>query len=618
MSFRFFVFLFLVSNLLFSQEFRGTWIARNTLSSKESLAYAIDSLAKNNFNVIFINVWSRGYPLWKSQVFKAETGVEIDPTYAGRDILAETIAEAHKHGLHVEAWFEYGFVGGWQNNMPAGQKGPIFNAHPDWVAKKQNGTEIDGSNFYWMVHTRKDVQDFIIGLVTEMCRNYDLDGIELDRIRYSSTDYGYDAYTDSLYRLEHNNQPPPQNGADAGWIRWRADKLNDFVARAYDSVKSISQRINVSNAPSLYSSNSYTAYQSFCQDWVWWVNTGKVDNVQVQSYVTSLSSFNAIMDYISNTLITDKTKVYPALAVKPNNTPLSNEVVASMIQSTRAKGFKGNAIWYLTDLQDYFQFLKQGVYSQKAHVPHSPADWREYYKIINLSDTADIVKTGAWGSGGLVGNQGFCISVNSDAPASIEYYADIPMSGHYDIYTYNVIASNRTDSARTTLVDSAGNSQVIYIPQNNALFKRWTKAGTVYLQAGRRMILKYDNSNLAPGKFLNADAVYFKLNRLLSPNVLTGIEVKKKVLTDYSFDLKGYPNPFNPEITLNYRLPGTENYTISVHNILGSKVLSRQFEYNGDEKGDISLNMEKYAAGIYFVTINQGKFTNTLKITLLK
>lgn len=618
MSFRLLSVLFLFSVAIFAQEFRGTWIARNTLSSKESLAYALDSLAKNNFNVVFINVWSRGYPLWKSEVFKRETGVEIDPTYAGRDILAETIAEAHKHGIQVEAWFEYGFVGGWTGNIPAGTKGPIFNAHPDWVARKKDSTEIDGSNFYWMAHTRLDVQDFLIGLVTEMCRNYDLDGIELDRIRYSSTDYGYDSYTDSLYRSEHNNQPPPLNGSDAGWIRWRADKLNEFVTRAYDSVKSISQHINVSNAPSLYSSSSYTAYQSYCQDWVWWVNTGKVDNVQVQSYVSSVSSFNAIMDYISNTLITDKSKVYPALAVKPNSTPLTNEVVASMIQSTRSKGFKGNAIWYYTDLPAYFPYLTQNVYNQKSHVPHSPADWREYYKVVNLSDSADIVKTGAWSSGGLIGNQGFCLSVNSDAPASIEYYSDIPVSGYYDIYSYNVIASNRTDSAKVTLVDSSGNIVVSYIPQNNALYKRWVKAGTVYLQSGRRMLMKLDNSNLVPGKFLNADAVYYKLNRLLSPETVSGIEGKKKVETDYTISLEGFPNPFNPEIMINYNFPGTEKYTLDVYNILGSRMFRREFDYNGEKSGQISLNMHGFAGGIYFVTLKQGKFTKTLKITLLK
>ncbi|MCC6549261.1 MAG: family 10 glycosylhydrolase [Ignavibacteriaceae bacterium] len=612
------IFILSVFSFNQAQEFRGTWIARNTLSSKESLAYAMDSLAKNNFNVVFINVWSRGYPLWKSQVFKRETGVEIDPAYAGRDILAEAIAEGHKHGLQVEAWFEYGFVGGWTGNQPAGGKGPIFNIHPDWVAKKQNGEEIDGSNFYWMVHTREDVQNFIIEMLTEVSRNYDIDGIELDRIRYSSTDYGYDGYTDSLYRSEHNNTPPPQSGSDPGWIRWRADKLNDFAARSYDSIKSVSRHINVSNAPSLYSSSSYTAYNSYCQDWVWWVNSGKVDNVQVQSYVSSASSFSAILNYISESLITDKSKVYPAIAIKPNSSQLSNSVIENMIQTTRSKGFKGNAIWYYTDLIGIFPFLKGSLYQDKSHVPHSPADWREHYAVINHSDTASVVKTGAWYSNGLTGNQGYSLSANAGAPASIEYYADIQYSGYYDIYAFNVTATNRTDSARAVLTDSAGLSTEYFIPQNNPQFKRWYKVGTIFLDNGRKRILKLDNSNMQIGEIMNADAVYYKLNRLLSPDVTTGIEDKKKDKSELNFKIGAYPNPFNSATKLRFQLPKATDFRLKIFDILGNTV-SHSTHLNSEAgERELSLSLSNLSSGIYFANIRQENFSQSVKLILQK
>ena len=278
-----------------AQQLRGTWLARNSFSTKAALAAAMDSLANNNFNVVYVNAWSRGYPLWISNVFHSHTGIYIDPTYNGRDILAEAIAEGHRNGLQVEAWFEYGFVGGWTGNMPVGQKGPIFNAHPTWVAKQKNGTEIDGSNFYWMIHTLPDAQNFLIALAAEIARNYDVDGIELDRIRYSSLEYGYDSVTVNLYKSEHGGASPPSTTNDAAWIRWRADKLNNFAARIYDSLKTINPYLNVSNAPSHYSSTAYSAYNSFCQDWIWWVDNNKVDNVQpsnvcqLPGYVRKLS-----------------------------------------------------------------------------------------------------------------------------------------------------------------------------------------------------------------------------------------------------------------------------------------------------------------------------------------
>ncbi|NUM72354.1 MAG: family 10 glycosylhydrolase, partial [Ignavibacteriaceae bacterium] len=387
----------LFSLSLAAQEFRGTWIARNSLSTKETLQKAIDSLASANFNTVFINVWSRGYPLWKSSVFHSHTGVYIDPLYEGRDILAETIAEAHKHGMSVEAWFEYGFVGGWTGNIPAGQKGPIFNAHPDWVARTQTGVEKDGSNFYWMVHTRNDVQQFLIDMCEEIAQNYDVDGIELDRIRYSSLEYGYDNYTDSLYRAENNGNPPPTVTSDTSWIRWRANKLNDFMQAAYNAIKAINPKVNVSNAPSLYSSSSYTAYVTFCQDWVTWVNTGLVDNVQVQSYVGSVGSFGAILDFIS-TMIPDKSKIYPAFAVAPNGNTIPPATLLQYVTTTRNKGFKGNAVWYQPDILAVNQYFATTIYPQKNYVPHHPADWRSYYKIDEIADQANVIREGTWTS----------------------------------------------------------------------------------------------------------------------------------------------------------------------------------------------------------------------------
>ena len=99
--------------VVYAQEVRGAWVSRNELSTRTQIAYVMDSLANNNFNVAYVNAWSRGYPLFRSEAYKSETGLLTDPTYAERDVLAEAIIEGHRRGLEVEAWVEYGFVGGY-------------------------------------------------------------------------------------------------------------------------------------------------------------------------------------------------------------------------------------------------------------------------------------------------------------------------------------------------------------------------------------------------------------------------------------------------------------------------------------------------------------------------
>ncbi|MBK7600190.1 MAG: family 10 glycosylhydrolase [Acidobacteria bacterium] len=75
-------------------EVRGVWIDRSSLVSREEIRVTMRQLSESNFNLVLVNVWSRGYPLWQSRVFEKETGMLTDPGYAGRDVLKEVIEEA--------------------------------------------------------------------------------------------------------------------------------------------------------------------------------------------------------------------------------------------------------------------------------------------------------------------------------------------------------------------------------------------------------------------------------------------------------------------------------------------------------------------------------------------
>jgi uncharacterized lipoprotein YddW (UPF0748 family) len=605
---------------LFAQELRGTWIARDQLSTKEALATAMDTIAKNNFNVVYVNVWSRGYPLWQSDVFYKYTGLKIDPDFTGRDILAEAIAEGHKHGLHVEAWFEYGFVGGYELYYPGNSgKGKIFDSYPGWVAKRQDGGEKDKSNFYWMVQTRKDVQDFIIALCAEMIRKYDLDGIELDRIRYSSLQYGYDQYTDSLYRAEHGGNPLPANYADASFIRWRADKLNQFAARIYDSLKTINPKLNISNAPSLYSSSSYTSYLNFCQDWAWWVNNNKIDNVQLQMYVTSPSLFASILDY-AQTLVPNKSKVYPAFAVAPSGSPLPLESIFQFIDITRTQKFRGNAIWYYTDLRSFFSGIKSNRYNEKTYPPFSNSTWREIKKIVGISNSADAVRYGNWFNSLIYGYDGPSIYANSIDSASVSYFANVPANGFYEIYAFIPTGADRAENAEYIVYDSAGVENRIYVNQSNVNNKRWYKLGDYKLNSGRNLIAVLSNSGVAPGKRISADALMIKLNRRLSPNILTSIEYENDInhRLEPRIYLKNYPNPFNNQTTISFDLPETTKINLSVYNSLGERLFIMKQLTALEGLNEIKLDTSSFPSGVYFCSIEFENKRYLSKILLLK
>ena len=397
-------------------------------------------------------------------------------------------------------------------------KGKIFDAHSDWVAQQQDGTELDGSGFYWMAHTRPDVQQFLINMTKELVSNYDLDGVELDRIRLSSLAYGYDPYSRLLYAAENGGQQPPANTSNAAWMRWRADKLNLFHATAYDAVKALYPRFIVGNAPSAYGSSTYAAYNSSCQDWVWWLVNGKVDALEMQCYVSTPTSFSNNLRYVSILASNHISKISPAFALRPNSVWIAHTELPKYIDVARNSGFGGQAVWYHNDLtiSNHYPNLYTNRYLTAAAPSYLPADWRAHRGVTVISNSTDAVRGGTWTTSANAGYFGNSLYAASGPLATIDYYFNVPTNGIYEVYAFNVISGNRATNAPYACFDAYGNVVTNYVNQTLTANTRWTKLGDVLLAPGRQRVAQLSNQGVAAGQLTSADAVMISLNRRLS------------------------------------------------------------------------------------------------------
>ncbi len=349
-------------------EIRGVWAARDSLGSREQIRSMMRNLADANFNVVYVLVWSQGYPLWHSRTFERETGILADPQYNGRDILRESVEEAKAVGLTVMPWVEYGFIGGWSSRRagPA-QMGPIFETHPDWVLRKKDGDHrylmADGSFFTWMNPFHPDVQSFLLELMTELVRDYDVPGLQFDRGRLPALDAGYDDYTRELYAAETGTSGPPDAVNDGDWLRWRSAKLNGFTARLYRTLKDQDWRTLVTNAPGVYP----FAYVNFAQDYPAWWKQGALDFVTPQVYRADNTAYVQELDRQIQAL-GDTRRLVPGIDITNSNNP---DVLIRMIESTRARGLPGCVIWYYQGLvrAGALERLRSTVFSEKADLP---------------------------------------------------------------------------------------------------------------------------------------------------------------------------------------------------------------------------------------------------------
>ena len=91
----------LATTLAAQVEMRGVWVARDGLTSRAKIQSTLDQLVAANCNCVCVNVWSRGYTIHPSSVLAAACGVtqDPDPSYVGRDPLAEFVFEAHRRGI---------------------------------------------------------------------------------------------------------------------------------------------------------------------------------------------------------------------------------------------------------------------------------------------------------------------------------------------------------------------------------------------------------------------------------------------------------------------------------------------------------------------------------------
>jgi hypothetical protein len=120
-------------------------------------------------------------------------------------------------------------------------------------------------------------------------------------------------------------------------------------------------------------------------------------------------------------------------------------------------------------------------------------------------------------------------------------------------------------------------------------------------------------SNSFTGPFVSADAEVVDIEMATS----LGHPVKV-ALVPTEFDLaQNYPNPFNPTTTIEFEMPISSNYTLTIYNVTGQVVETIS---GSADAGVVSVLWDAgdYSSGLYFYKLTAGDYTATKKMVLLK
>ena len=159
-------------------------------------------------------------------------------------------------------------------------------SRPEWAARDKKWSHTYTKNgFEWMNAIHPEVQQFLLDMVQEVIRSYDVDGIQGDdRLPAMPSEGGYSRYTIELYK-EETGHGVPDNPLAPEFFKM-TDKLSRFAQNLYASVKEHDENLIVSLAPSVYPWSK----EQYLQDWPQWLKDGSMDELIPQNYRWDIQS----------------------------------------------------------------------------------------------------------------------------------------------------------------------------------------------------------------------------------------------------------------------------------------------------------------------------------------
>lgn len=286
-----------------TREFRAAWVAtvfnldwpsRAGLSAaqqKQELLQILNKAAQLRLNAIILQVrptadalYASSHEPWSAWL----SGAGVNPGY---DPLAFAVAEGHKRGIEIHAWFNPFRA---TVSSKAVGRGHVSSTLRSSILSAGSTTMLNPSSSAAQAHVLKVIMDVV--------RRYDIDGVHLD-------DYFYP-------------YPPHHKVADGRTPAQRRAVVDSFVKRLYSEVKSVKPWVRVGISPfgiwrPGYPSNvkaGVDAYEHLACDARKWIDNGWVDYLAPQLYwrIAGDQSFTSLMQWWSS--INPKRPIWPGIA----------------------------------------------------------------------------------------------------------------------------------------------------------------------------------------------------------------------------------------------------------------------------------------------------------------
>ncbi|MGH9548341.1 MAG: glycoside hydrolase family 10 protein, partial [Terriglobales bacterium] len=313
---------------------------------------------------VYFETNNAGFAMFPSKV------ATQNPDTLGWDPLGAAVREAHRLGMELHAWVWIFNVGNALHNRIIGKDadypGPVLSSHDFTLAlaAKDGSLLPPKQHEFWLDPSNPIARQYPKDLLLEVAKNYAVDGVQYDYIRYPFNGKGSEMGFNWLARQRFEqdtglNLDRLDDETRQVWQAWKIAQINSFVKDTSQALRQVKPGIRISAA--VYAMPRRMRIGLIQQEWETWVGQGWVDTLNPMTYVQSAKELQNMAQSVREATA-DRALVYPGLSIRQ----LDTAGLVEQLDSARQTGTLGTTMFAAAHLDDKkVNVLKVGPYRRQ-------------------------------------------------------------------------------------------------------------------------------------------------------------------------------------------------------------------------------------------------------------
>ncbi len=319
-------------------EFRGTWTHPERMSDPEDY---FRRLAGGGFNAAVMRIMRGPTAVYDSRVMP-----DVRHPLDDKDHLRKCVAAAHRNGIKLHVYVNCF---------------PIFKDPPELAERfrRQGRTCVtaDGKPTEWLCPSVPENVELVKRGMTELVREFDVDGIQYDFIRYANSSVCYCPHCRQGFEAEAGVKVEnfPADVIEGGkyreaFLKYRAGRVTAAVEEISAAIRAIKPDVVISAA--VFSGPEEDVYRSVGQDWPTWVERGYLDALMPMAYQYDLGVYEQTVERIVKR-VHGRIPVYAGIGLRSSSGVIRYpEELDLKIDATRRLGAAGFCTFCITPPTD--------------------------------------------------------------------------------------------------------------------------------------------------------------------------------------------------------------------------------------------------------------------------